>query len=82
MLFKLLYLPASLDVVNRSHFSDYDMVMWHKKKKTRISKGFFLSGFMSRLAKKTRMLSDPILIQSYHDLFCRTVYSLNPAGCV
>lgn len=54
MLFKLLYLPSSLDNANRSHFSDYEMVMHHKKKKTRISLGIIMSRLRGRLAKKNR----------------------------
>lgn len=54
MLFKLLYLPSSLDTANRSYFSDYEMVMRHKKKKTRISLGISVSKLRVRLAKKNQ----------------------------
>lgn len=54
MLFKLLYLPSSLDNANRLYFSDYEMMMHHKKKKTRISLGIIASGLRSRLAKKNQ----------------------------
>lgn len=63
MLFKLLYIPESLDIAKRGHFSDYEMAMRHndyemamrhKKELERVSLGDFLSILKRRLDKKNK----------------------------
>lgn len=54
MLFKLLYLPTSLDVANRSHFSDYEVAEHYKKNAAKLSRNMFLSRLRRRLAKNHR----------------------------
>lgn len=54
MLFKLLYIPESLDIAKHGHFSDYEMAIRHKKELERVSLGDFLSLLKRRLDKKNK----------------------------